>query len=299
MDNHPGRLDVLKTYKLFVGGQFPRSESGRTLPVTGLDGSTIAHASHASRKDLRDAVLAARPGLAKWSGATAYNRGQVLYRVAEMLQSRKSEFAELLVSDPSRPTGSDAMTGGQEVDLAVDRLVYFAGWTDKLGQALGTSNAVAGPYWSITQPQPVGVICVAVPADCPSLLGLVSLIAPALCAGNSVVVVSAGFAPVVSTLGEVLATSDLPAGACNLLTGPIDELVPVAAKHRDIEGLLAVRTPALSPALLATILGGVAENLKRVHAFEPAPMHEASAWNNIRAVEHCVEYKTVWHPVGV
>lgn len=289
---------MLKTHKLFINGQFPRSESGRSLPVKGHDGSTVAHACHASRKDLRDAVLAARAGLGKWSGATAYNRGQVLYRVAEMLQSRRGEFAELLASDPARPSGAEALTGGQELDLAVDRLVYFAGWTDKLGQVLGTSNAVAGPYWNITQPQPVGVVCVAVPADAPSLLGMVSLVAPALCAGNSVVVLSAGFAPVVSTFGEVLATSDLPPGACNLLTGPLDELVPVAAQHRDIDGVLTVATPTLGAGLLETIRGGVAENLKRVSVLDAPPFADLIAWQRLDVVSACVELKTVWHPVG-
>ena len=291
------RLDVLKTYKLFINGQFPRSESGRTLPIKGPDASIIAHASHASRKDLRDAVLAARAGLAKWSSATAYNRGQVLYRLAEMLQTRRDEFVHLARLDPTRLSGADALTPAQEVDAAVDRLVYYAGFTDKIAQVLGSANAVNGPYWNITQPQPVGVLALALPADAPALLALISLLAPALAAGNAAVVLSAAFAPTVSTLGEAIATSDLPPGTCNLLTAPLEELAPIAAKHRDIDGLLSITTPATA-ALITTLREGVAENLKRVHVFDPAPFTDTAAWHSLRCLEPCVEYKTVWHPVG-
>ncbi|MDP1662035.1 MAG: aldehyde dehydrogenase family protein [Phycisphaerales bacterium] len=285
-----GRLDVLKTYKMFIGGAFPRSESGRSNVIKAADGTVMGHSCHASRKDLRDAVTAARSGLSKWKGATAYNRGQVLYRMAEMLQGKRAEFIELL---GSRGAGFQP---AQEVDAAVDRLVYFAGWCDKYQQILGVQNAVAGPYWNISTPEPTGVIGAVCPAEHP-LLGAVTLLAPVICTGNTAVVVSPAFAPVVSVLGEVCATSDLPAGVVNLLTGSVDELAPVLAKHRDVDGIIAI-AGTVSPEIAKALREGAADNLKRVRLFKSAPLADATAWQSPGLLESTVEIKTVWHPVG-
>lgn len=281
------RLPVSKTYKLYIGGAFPRSESGRSEPIRGADGSILGHACLASRKDLRDSVLAARKGLGPWSSATAYNRGQVLYRMAEMLEGKRAEMVELLTL-----AGGDR--AADEVSVAVDRLVAYAGWADKFAQILGCQNPVAGPYWNITTPEPTGVIGVVCPPD-RALLGLVSLVAPVICTGNTAVVVSPAAPGVVSTFGEVCATSDLPSGVVNLLTGRVEELVPVLAAHRDVDG---VHAAGVSPELAKTIREGIADNLKRtkVHAavdwFSPGEC-EGPWW-----IEPFVEFKTAWHPVG-
>ena len=288
--NANGRLDVLKTYKMFVGGAFPRSESGRSEVIKGADGAVLGHSCKASRKDLRDAVTAARAGLGKWKGATAYNRGQVLYRMAEMLQGKRAEFAALLEQ------GGAALQPVQEIDASVDRLVYFAGWCDKYQQALGAQNAVAGPYWNISTPEPTGVIGAVCPADHP-LLGAVTLLAPVICTGNTAVVISPAFAPVVSVLGEVCATSDLPAGVVNLLTGSVDELAPVLAKHRDVDGIVAI-AGTVSPEIAKALREGAADNLKRVRLFKQAALTENEAWQTPGMLEPIVEIKTVWHPVG-
>lgn len=280
----------MKTYKMFIGGAFPRSESGRSEVIKGADGSVMGHSCKASRKDLRDAVTAARAGLSKWKGATAYNRGQVLYRMAEMLQGKRAEFIELL---GSRAAG---MQPAQEVDTAVDRLVYFAGWCDKYQQVMGAQNAVAGPYWNISTPEPTGVIGVICPAESP-LLGAVSLIAPVICTGNTAVVISPAFAPVVSVLGEVCATSDLPAGVVNLLTGSVDELAPVIAAHRDVDGLLAI-SGTVSAEIAKSLRQGAADNLKRVRLIKAADLNDSAAWQTPGLLESTVEIKTVWHPVG-
>lgn len=286
------RLDVLKTYKMFIGGAFPRSESGRSEVIKGADGTVLGHSCKASRKDLRDAVTAARAGLAKWKGATAYNRGQVLYRMAEMLQGKRAEFIGLL----EQGGGGAGLSPAQEVDAAVDRLVYFAGWCDKYQQVLGVQNAVAGPYWNLSTPEPTGVIGVVCPADAP-LLGAVSLLAPVICTGNAAVVISPAFAPVVSVLGEVCATSDLSAGVVNLLTGSTDELAPVLAKHRDVDGIVAV-AGTVSPEIAKALREGAADNLKRVRLFKQASLTDAAAWQSPSLLEPTVEIKTVWHPVG-
>lgn len=292
------RLDVLKTYKMFIGGVFPRSESGRSEAIKGADGAIMGHSCKASRKDLRDAVTAARAGLSKWKGATAYNRGQVLYRMAEMLQGKRAEFTELLGSEPrGGASGSGpSLAPEAEVDASVDRLVYFAGWCDKYQQILGAQNAVAGPYWNISTPEPTGVIGAVCPADHP-LLGAVTLLAPVICTGNAVVVISPAFAPVVSVLGEVLATSDLPAGVVNLLTGSVDELAPVLAKHRDVDGIVAI-TGTVSADIARALREGAADNLKRVRLFRHAALTDAAAWQSPGLLEPTVEIKTVWHPVG-
>lgn len=287
----PTRLDIQKTYKLYVNGAFPRSESGRSEIITAASGEhagqVLGHSSKASRKDLRDAVVAARGGLAKWKSATAYNRAQVLYRLAEMLQSRRAEFIELLTACGERDAAAS-------VDASVDRIVYFAGWADKWTQMLGVQNAVAGPYWNISTPEPVGVVGVVCPSS-PSLLPLVSLVAPVLAAGASCVVVSPAFAPVVSTFGEVIATCDLPAGAANLLTGDAGELVPFLANHRDIDAILAAGVSDEHRTLLRK---GAAENLKRVHVLPAADWNDNAAWQSLAMIEPIAEIKTVWHPVG-
>ena len=209
------RLDVRKTYKLYVGGAFPRSESGRSYPVHSAAGKLLAHAAQASRKDVRDAVVAARGAFAKWSGATAYNRGQVLYRVAELLEGRRAQF----VAEVADAEGATEAEASRQVDAAIDRWVYYAGWADKFAQVVGSTNPVAGPYFTFSLPEPTGVVAVLAPQDS-SLLGLVSVLAPVLTTGNTAVVVAAQDRPLPAvTLTEVLATSDVPAGVVNMLTG--------------------------------------------------------------------------------
>lgn len=291
------RLDVTKTYKLFIDGKFPRSESGRTIAIDGR-----GHVSRASRKDLRDAVVAARKALPAWKNATAYLRGQIQYRMAEMLEGRAGEFEALLGATKRRPP-SDGATKGRtkagkaesEVAAAVDRLVSFAGWADKYQQVLGCNNAVAGPYYNFTVPEAVGVVGVVAP-DAPALLGLVSLMAPALCAGNTLVAVS-GDSPaallVMAVLGEVIATSDIPPGVVNLLTGTREELAPVIASHRDIDAVHAAGVP---DALRATLRAGAAENLKRVCVRDDVDWLNAEECHSPSWIEPLVEMKTIWHP---
>jgi acyl-CoA reductase-like NAD-dependent aldehyde dehydrogenase len=289
------RLSVSKTYKLFIGGKFPRSESGRTIAV-GDDGSgVVAHVARASRKDLRDAVVAARKAQEGWAGATAYNRGQVLYRIAEMLEGRKAEFAAALAVGASRDRGADAAEA--EVAAAVDRLVCFGGWADKYAQVLGCNNPVAGPYYNFTVPEPTGVVAVIAP-DEPGLLGLISLLAPPLCAGNAIVAVggeSPGAMLAAAVLGEVLATSDVPAGVVNVLTGLREELVPVIAGHRDIDAVCAAGVSAEQAKVLRE---GAAENIKRVTVREVADWYDDGECGSPWVIEPFVEFKTVWHPSG-
>jgi len=262
------RLPVKKTYKLFIGGDFPRSESGRTYEA---EGQNVARAS---RKDVRDAVRAARGAFPKWSGLTAYNRGQVLYRMAEMVEARTAEFAEL-------------STGREEVERAVDRIVWYAGWTDKLAQVLGSSNPVAGPYFNFTVPEPTGVVAVIAPDD-PPLLGLVSRVLPALTGGNAVVALASETRPLAAIeLAEALATSDVPGGAVNLLTGRRSELAPWLASHMDVNAIDVTGADGDSPDLERA----AAENVKRVVRGEP---DSQSPWE----IESFLELKTVWHPVG-
>jgi acyl-CoA reductase-like NAD-dependent aldehyde dehydrogenase len=264
------RLPVRKTYKLYVGGAFPRSESGRTYEA---EGQNVARAS---RKDLRDAVVAARAAQPKWAGATAYNRGQVLYRVAEMMEARVAELAAL-------------SSGRDEVERAIDRWVWYAGFADKLAQALGSSNPVAGPYFNFTLPEPTGVVGVLVP-DEPPLLGLVSRLAPAIVGGNTVVAVASETAPLAAIeLAEVLATSDLPGGVVNLLTGYRSELGPWLASHMDVN---AIDLTGADDAQSVELETAAAENVKRVirGAADGQSLYEISAF---------LELKTVWHPIGV
>ena len=278
------RLRVRKTYKLYIGGAFPRSESGRSYPVTARDGTVLAHAAQASRKDVRDAVVAARKAFAGWSRATAYNRGQVLYRVAEMLDGRREQFAAEVAA-----TGDDPST----VDTAIDRWVWYAGWADKYAQVAGASNPVAGPYFNFSLPEPTGVVGVFAPQES-SLLGLVSVIAPVIVTGNAAVVVASDERPLPAiSLAEVLATSDLPGGVLNILTGHVAELAPWLASHRDVNaldltGVAADARPSLQQA--------AADNVKRVYL----PRHDDWAADpGTRRLAAFVETKTVWHPIGV
>jgi acyl-CoA reductase-like NAD-dependent aldehyde dehydrogenase len=262
------RLPVKKTYKLYMGGAFPRSESGRTYEVEG------ANVALGSRKDVRDAVRAARGAFSKWGAMTAYNRGQVLYRVAEMMEGRRAEFAEL--------TGSD-----EEVDAAVDRWVWYAGWADKLAQVLGTSNPVAGPYFNFTIPEPTGVVGIVAPEE-PPLAGLVSRLAPAIVGGNVSVVIASERRPLAAvTLAEVLATSDVPGGVVNVVTGRKRELAPVLASHMDVNAL----DLAGAEDDVEELERVAAENVKRIvrNGDGQSPWHAASF----------LELKTVWHPIGV
>ena len=262
------RLPVAKTYKLYVGGAFPRSESGRTYEVEG------ANVARASRKDVRDAVRAARGAVPKWSGLTAYNRGQVLYRVAEIMEGRRAQFVDLAESE-------------DEVDSAIDRWVWYAGWADKLAQVLGSSNPVAGPYFNFTIPEPTGVVGIVAPEE-PALTGLVSRLAPAVVGGNATVVVASERHPLAAvTLAEALATSDVPGGVVNILTGGKGELAPVLAAHMDVNAvdLTGVDDGREELERLA------AENVKRVvrNGEGQSPWHAAAF----------LELKTVWHPIGV
>jgi acyl-CoA reductase-like NAD-dependent aldehyde dehydrogenase len=283
----PSRAEVHKTYKLFVGGAFPRSESGRSYVVHAADGRPLANAALASRKDARDAVVAARGALGGWSGATAYNRGQVLYRVAEMLEGRREQFAaEVGAAEGVRPAAARRV-----VDASVDRLVWYAGWSDKVAQVLGGSNPVAGPYFNFSVPEPTGVVAVVAPRES-SLLGLVSVLAPVVVTGNSAVVVASETRPLPAVgFAEVLATADVPAGVVNVLTGRTAELAPVLAGHMDVDGLDLAGVWAEDRAELERLSAG---NLKRVLAVDEEP-ERAPTLVRIRAF---VEIKTVWHPVG-
>ena len=287
------RLDVRKTYKLFIGGAFPRSESGRSYPVTGPDGTLLALAAQASRKDARDAVTAARAAFGRWSRATAYNRGQVLYRVAEMLEGRASQFAEQLVANEDLDRGDAERT----VALAIDRWVWYAGWPDKVAQVAGAANPVAGPYFNFSVPEPTGVVAVVAPARS-SLLGLVSVLAPVIATGNAAVVVASERRPLPAvTLTEVLATSDVPAGVVNVLTGLTAELAPVLAGHMDVN---AIDLTGAEPAARADLERLAAENVKRVFATdEDAAGDGWAAAPGTRRMLAFLETKTVWHPAGI
>jgi len=287
------RLDVKKTYKLYIGGKFPRSESGRYLPAKSAAGEHLDNYSHASRKDFRDAVVAARAAEGGWSKATAYNRGQILYRAAEMLQNRAAE----LVTEIARSTGVSTAAAKREVTLAIDRLVHFAGWTDKYQQVFGSVNPVASPHFNFTTPEPVGVVTVLAP-DEPSLVALVSLIAPVILSGSTVIVIASEKYPLPAiTFSEILATSDLPGGVVNLLTGKRAELVPHIASHMDVN---AIVDGAGDAALSALLQGGSAVNLKRYanRALAAKDWFTAKG-EDAYAILDTVEFKTAWHPIGL
>ena len=282
-------LTVAKTYKLYVGGAFPRSESGRTYQVDDAGGSFMANAVLASRKDARDAVVAARKGFGSWSKATPYNRGQVIYRIAEMLQGRAAEFVELLITS----RGIDQGAARAEVDAAIDRLVHYAGWTDKLTAVFGSANPVSAPYFSYSAPEPTGVVAIIAPTDAP-LLGLVSVIAPAITGGSAVVVIAAEPDPGVAiTFGEVLATSDVPSGVVNILTGRAAEIAPHLAAHADVN---ALDLTGAEGELRTELERAAAGTVKRV--YRPMGRPDFSAIPGTARLRAFLEIKTVWHPTG-
>jgi len=283
------RLDVKKTYKLYIGGAFPRSESGRSYVVNDAKGALLANAAQASRKDARDAVQAARKAFGGWSGKTAYNRGQVVYRIAEVLEGRRDQFvAELRAAE-----GITAAKAGTYVDAAIDRLVWYAGWADKITQVSGNANPVAGPYFNLSSPEPTGVVAVVAPPG--PLLGLVSVAAPVIVTGNTCVVIASEPHPLTAiTLGEVMATSDLPGGVVNVLTGSVAEIAPWLASHMDVNGLDL--TGVADAELAAELEVAAADNLKRVR--RPA----TEDWLQTPGLDRMTDWletKTVWHPIGV
>lgn len=283
------RLDVRKTYKLFIKGAFPRSESGRSYEVSAADGTFLANAARASRKDARDAVVAARAALGDWAGATAYNRGQVLYRVAELLEGRGAQFS----AEVAAAEGLSRARARRAVEAAIDRWVWYAGWADKFAQVIGSANPVAGPYFNFSLPEPTGVVAVLAPQDS-SFLGLVSVLAPVIVIGNTAVVVASEKRPLPAvSLTEVLATSDVPAGVVNVLTGHTSELAPVLAAHMDVNAIdLTGVGPSDDRAELERLAAG---NVKRTFV-QPDEWTKEPTLSRLKAF---VEIKTVWHPVGV
>lgn len=283
----PRRLDVRKTYKLYIGGGFPRSESGRSYPVTGSDGSVVARPARASRKDLRESVRAARAAQPGWAGTTAYNRGQILYRVAELMEGRREQFVHELeglgVDHPDR-----------EVTASIDRWVWYAGWSDKVHHLVGTVNPVAGPYFDFTIPEPTGVVGIVAPDD-PALLGLVSRLAPAIVSGNTAVLLASEPNPLPAvTLCEVLATSDIPPGVVNVLTGYRKEVLPWLAGHMDVNAIDLTGVQADAVDELERL---AAENLKRTVRDGNAGFFTDRAQSPY-AITALMEMKTVWHPMG-
>ena len=287
------RIDVRKTYKLYIGGQFPRSESGRSYPVLGEDGTLLANAVLGSRKDVRDAVKAARAAQAGWAGTTAYNRGQVLYRVAEIMEGRRAQFVAEVEPAAGGRTAAEA-----EVDAAIDRWVWYAGWADKLSHLAGTVNPVAGPYFTFTVPEPTGVVGVVCPDGAP-LGALVARLAPAIVSGNTAVVLASERWPLASiTLAEAIATSDVPGGVVNIITGRRVELVPVLAGHRDVNAL-DLTGVADDHELLTRAEQEAADGVTRV-VRAPAVLRDwnSAAAQGIDAVTDLMEMKSVWHPIG-
>jgi acyl-CoA reductase-like NAD-dependent aldehyde dehydrogenase len=275
------RVDVRKTYKLFIDGDFPRSESGRSYPVNSARGEFVANAVRASRKDLRDAVVAARKAQPKWQSATAYNRGQVLYRVAEMMESRRGDLIDEVAAAEGKRNAS------KQVDESIDTFVWYAGLTDKLAQITGGLNQVAGPYFNLTAPEPTGVVGIVAPPE-PSLAGLAGRLAPAMCGGNAVVAIASERYPLAAiTLAECLATADVPGGVVNILTGHGWELVPVLASHGDVD---ALDVTGVAAEILMEAEQAAAGNVKRIVTAGPNKSpYEATAF---------MEMKTVWHPKG-
>ncbi|GLV80562.1 aldehyde dehydrogenase [Streptomyces lavendulae subsp. lavendulae] len=283
------RLNVFKTYKLYVGGKFPRSESGRVYEVTDSKGNWLANAPLSSRKDARDAVVAARKAFGGWSGATAYNRGQILYRIAEMLEGRREQF----VREVGEAEGLSKSKAGAVVDAAIDRWVWYAGWTDKIGQIVGGANPVAGPFFNLSTPEPTGVVTVVAPQES-SFLGLISVIAPVIATGNTAVVITSEKSPLPAlSLGEVLATSDLPGGVVNILSGKAAEMGPHLASHQDVN---AIDLAGADAALAKELEIAAADNLKRV--LRPQPVDDWTADPGTTRLTAFLETKTVWHPTG-
>lgn len=284
------RITVAKTYKLYLGGAFPRSESGRSYPVRDHKGGFLANAAQGSRKDARDAVVAARKAFPGWSGATAYNRGQVLYRVAEMMEGR----SEQLAAEVAAAEGGPVKRASTAVEAAIDRWVHYAGWTDKIASVLGSANPVAGPYFSFTTPEPTGVVAVLAPQTS-SLLGLVSVLAPVLAGGNTAVVVASQERPLPALiLAEVLATSDVPAGVVNILTGRTAEMAPWLASHADVNALDLCGAPAAQRVDLEQAAAGTVKRVLAATGSEP----DWGRAPDLRRLRRFVEHKTVWHPMG-
>jgi len=285
------RVDVRKTHKLFIGGAFPRSESGRTYEVTDAKGEFIANVAQASRKDARDAVLAARAAFAKWSTATAYNRGQVLYRIAEVMEGRR----EQLVHDVAQAEGLSSRKAAQQVDASIDRWVWYAGWADKYAQAIGNTNPVAGPFFNFSIPEATGVVAAVAPQDS-SILGLTSVIAPIVMTGNAVIVMPSPSAPIPAiTLAECLATSDVPGGVVNILTGAPAEVMPWLAEHADVNALDL--TGIVDEAVAADLERQAAGTVKRVRQAKPHANWDATP--TLSRIRSFTEIKTVWHPLGL
>ena len=284
MSSAKSRIDVKKTYKLFIGGAFPRSESGRTYELKDSKGNFMANPSLASRKDLRDAVVAARGAFSGWAGATAFNRGQILYRIAEMMEGRSAQFADEIVAQE----GSTLAVAKKQVEEAIDLWVWYSGWCDKIGSIYGSTNAVSGSYYNFTIPEPLGVVAVFAPSK-PSLLGLVQSLAPVLAGGNTAIAIASQKFPLSAiTLSEVIGTSDVPGGVVNILTGSSAELAPWAGSHMDIDGSDA---SGLTKAQEKELRISGADNLKRIHTFsQPRTPQRVLAY---------MENKTVWHPIGV
>ena len=281
------RIEVRKTHKLFIGGAFPRSESGRTYEVVSARGKFLANASKASRKDGRNAVAAARKAFGGWANRTGYNRGQILYRVAEVMEGRRDQF----VADVRAAEGVSEKRANAIVDSAIDTWVWYAGWADKIAQVAGNANAVNGPFFNLTSPEPTGVIAIAAPQES-SLLGLVEVLAPVLTAGNCAVLVTSNNRPLPAvTLAEVLSTSDVPGGVVNILTGDIAEIGPWLATHQDVNGLDL--TGVDDPEIARSLEADAAVNLKRIVRPETATGESLSRITNF------IEAKTVWHPIGV
>ncbi|WP_105973542.1 aldehyde dehydrogenase family protein [Streptomyces geranii] len=285
------RLSVFKTYKLYVGGKFPRSESGRVYEVTDAKGKWLANAPLSSRKDARDAVVAARKAFGGWSGATAYNRGQILYRVAEMLEGRREQF----VREVADAEGLSKPKATAQVDAAIDRWVWYAGWTDKIAQVVGGANPVAGPYFNLSSPEPTGVVVVLAPQES-SFLGLVSVLAPVIATGNTAIVIASERSPLPAlSLGEVLATSDVPGGVVNLLSGRTTEIAPSLAAHQDVN---AIDLAGADETLAKELEIAAADNLKRVLRPQTVDNAEWFATPGTERMTAFLETKTVWHPTG-
>ncbi|MCM2516566.1 aldehyde dehydrogenase family protein [Streptomyces griseoincarnatus] len=283
------RLSVFKTYKLYVGGKFPRSESGRVYEVTDAKGKWLANAPQSSRKDARDAVVAARKAFGAWSGATAYNRGQILYRIAEMLEGRRDQY----VREVAEAEGLSKSMAAAQVDAAVDRWIWYAGWTDKIAQVVGGGNPVAGPFFNLSSPEPTGVVAVLAPQES-SFLGLVSVVAPVIATGNTAVVIASERSPLPAlSLGEVLATSDLPGGVVNILSGRTAEIAAPLAAHQDVN---AIDLAGADEVLAKELEVAAADNLKRV--LRPQPVDDWAAAPGTDRMTAFLETKTVWHPTG-
>ena len=287
------RLAVLKTYKLFIGGSFPRTESGRTLEVVDSKGDLLAHLCHGSRKDLRNSVVAARKAQKSWAARAAYNRGQILYRMAEMLEGKRSEFIDAIAAT----CDGGVRRATKEVDAAIDCLVNFAGWADKYSQVVGCNNPVAGAFYNFTSPEPMGVVGVIAPNEQP-LLGLVAMLAPVIVSGNTAVVLGSEQHPLATSIfAEVCATSDVPGGVINLLTSKRNELLEHFANHRDINGVAAAGCSAKQRTVLEL---GAADNLKRVRlsTLKKNEWYDVKLTHSPYRIERSVEMKTVWHPIG-